>query len=30
MAERTSVVIRPDGIQRRLAGEIISRFENMV
>ncbi|MHC4259947.1 MAG: nucleoside-diphosphate kinase [Planctomycetota bacterium] len=27
MAERTLVIIKPDGIQRHLAGEIISRFE---
>ena len=27
MAERTLIVIKPDGIQRHLAGEIISRFE---
>jgi len=27
MAERTLVIIKPDGIQRHLAGEIIGRFE---
>lgn len=27
MSERTLVIIKPDGIQRHLAGEIISRFE---
>jgi nucleoside-diphosphate kinase len=27
--ERTLVVIKPDGIQRSLVGEIISRFENV-
>ena len=27
MVERTLVIIKPDGIQRHLAGEIISRFE---
>ena len=27
MAERTLVIIKPDGVQRHLAGEIISRFE---
>ncbi|MHC4476244.1 MAG: nucleoside-diphosphate kinase [Planctomycetota bacterium] len=27
MTERTLVIIKPDGIQRHLAGEIISRFE---
>ncbi len=27
MAERTLIIIKPDGIQRRLAGEVISRFE---
>jgi nucleoside-diphosphate kinase len=27
MAERTLVIIKPDGIQRHLAGEIITRFE---
>jgi nucleoside-diphosphate kinase len=27
MAERTLIIVKPDGIQRRLAGEIISRFE---
>ncbi|MHC4335680.1 MAG: nucleoside-diphosphate kinase [Planctomycetota bacterium] len=30
MAERTLIVIKPDGIQRYLAGEIISRFEKTV
>jgi len=28
MNERTLVIIKPDGIQRHLAGEIINRFEN--
>ncbi|MGA2172526.1 MAG: nucleoside-diphosphate kinase [Sedimentisphaerales bacterium] len=27
MAERTLIIIKPDGIQRHIAGEIISRFE---
>jgi nucleoside-diphosphate kinase len=27
MAERTLIIIKPDGIQRHLAGKIISRFE---
>lgn len=27
MAERTLIIIKPDGIQRRLAGEVIGRFE---
>jgi nucleoside-diphosphate kinase len=27
MAEQTLIIIKPDGIQRHLAGEIISRFE---
>lgn len=27
MAERTLIIIKPDGIQRHLAGEIIARFE---
>ena len=27
MAERTLIIVKPDGIQRHLAGEIISRFE---
>ena len=27
MTERTLIIIKPDGIQRHLAGEIISRFE---
>lgn len=27
MAEQTLIIIKPDGIQRRLVGEIISRFE---
>lgn len=27
MAEHTLIIIKPDGIQRRLAGEIIGRFE---
>ena len=27
MAERTLIIIKPDGVQRHLAGEIISRFE---
>ena len=26
--ERTFLMIKPDGVQRRLVGEIISRFEN--
>jgi len=28
MAERTLIIIKPDGIQRQLAGGIIRRFEN--
>ncbi len=28
MAERTFVMIKPDGVQRRLVGEVIRRFEN--
>ncbi len=28
MAERTLIIIKPDGIQRHLAGQIISRFES--
>ncbi|MDD5327045.1 MAG: nucleoside-diphosphate kinase [Phycisphaerae bacterium] len=28
MTERTLIIIKPDGIQRRLVGEIIQRFEN--
>ncbi len=28
MIERTLIIIKPDGIQRHLAGELISRFEN--
>jgi nucleoside-diphosphate kinase len=28
MAERTLVLIKPDAMQRRLAGEILSRFED--
>jgi nucleoside-diphosphate kinase len=28
MAERTLIIIKPDGIQRHLAGEIIGRFES--
>jgi len=28
MAERTLIIIKPDGIQRHLAGKIISRFES--
>ena len=28
MAERTLIIIKPDGIQRQLAGGIIKRFEN--
>jgi len=28
MAERTLVIIKPDGVQRHLAGEIIGRLEN--
>ena len=27
MAERTLIIIKPDGVQRRLIGEIIGRFE---
>lgn len=27
MLERTLIIIKPDGLQRRLAGEIIARFE---
>lgn len=27
MSERTLVIIKPDGIQRRLTGKVISRFE---
>ncbi|HDS58860.1 MAG TPA: nucleoside-diphosphate kinase [Thermoplasmatales archaeon] len=27
MAERTFVMVKPDGIQRRLAGEVLARFE---
>jgi len=27
MTERTLIIVKPDGIQRHLAGEIISRFE---
>jgi nucleoside-diphosphate kinase len=27
MTERTLIIIKPDGIQRHLAGEIIGRFE---
>ena len=27
MAERTLIIIKPDGMQRHLAGEIVSRFE---
>jgi len=27
MAERTLIIIKPDGVQRHMAGEIISRFE---
>ena len=27
MIERTLIIIKPDGIQRHLAGEIIGRFE---
>jgi nucleoside-diphosphate kinase len=27
MAERTLIIIKPDGVQRHLAGEIIGRFE---
>jgi len=27
MNDRTLIIIKPDGLQRRLAGEIISRFE---
>ena len=25
--ERTSLMVKPDGVQRRLVGEIIRRFE---
>jgi len=28
MAERTLIIIKPDGVQRHLTGEIISRFEH--
>ena len=28
MTERTLIIVKPDGIQRHLAGEIIRRFEN--
>jgi len=28
MMERTLVIIKPDGVERRLVGEIISRFES--
>ncbi len=28
MAERTLIIIKPDGIQRHLAGEILGRFES--
>ncbi|MFC1676480.1 nucleoside-diphosphate kinase [Planctomycetota bacterium] len=28
MTERTLIIIKPDGIQRHLSGEIISRFES--
>ncbi len=27
MAERTLVLIKPDAVQRKLAGEILARFE---
>jgi nucleoside-diphosphate kinase len=27
MAERTLIIIKPDGVQRHLVGEIVSRFE---
>jgi len=27
MVERTLIIVKPDGVQRHLAGEIISRFE---
>jgi nucleoside-diphosphate kinase len=27
MAERTLVLVKPDGVERQLAGEILSRFE---
>jgi nucleoside-diphosphate kinase len=27
MAERTLIIVKPDGVQRHLAGEIITRFE---
>ncbi|MFA5361534.1 MAG: nucleoside-diphosphate kinase, partial [archaeon] len=29
MIERTLVLIKPDGVQRGLTGEIIKRFENV-
>jgi nucleoside-diphosphate kinase len=29
MTERTLVIIKPDGVERRLAGEIIKRFEQI-
>lgn len=29
MAERTFVMVKPDGVQRRLAGKIIARFEQV-
>lgn len=28
--EQTLVIIKPDGVQKRLVGEIISRFEKEV
>jgi len=28
LSEQTLIIIKPDGIQRRIIGEIISRFEN--
>ena len=28
MAEQTFLMVKPDGVQRRLVGEIIQRFEN--
>jgi nucleoside-diphosphate kinase len=29
MRERTLVIIKPDGIQRSLVGEVVSRFEKV-
>ena len=28
MSERTLVLVKPDGVQRRLVGEVISRIES--